>query len=118
MALTEPAMSCTIFLAEVFYGKATFWAFVGMAGGLYLFFRGFGILKRKRLILNTPESKIRSASMGLVEISGQAVGPHTMLAPASQLECFYYRTIAWQLKQSGKNKEWVKVAEEILHLPF
>ncbi len=41
-----------------------------------------------------------------------------MLAPASQLECFYYRTLAWQYKQSGKSKQWVKVAEESLHVPF
>ena len=108
----------TLILAAVFYDKATFWASVGIAGGLYLFFRGFGILKRKRLILNTPESKIRSASMGLVEISGQAVGPYTIPAPASQYDCFYYRTLAWELKKSGKNKEWVKVAEESLHIPF
>jgi hypothetical protein len=98
--------------------EPTFWALVGVAGGLYLFLRGFKILQRKRLLENTPESKIRSASMGLVEISGQAVGPYTIPAPACGFDCFYYRTIAWELKQSGKNKEWVKVAEESLHLPF
>jgi hypothetical protein len=98
--------------------EPTFWAFVGLAGGLYLFIRGFKILQRKRLLQNTPESKIRSASMGLVEISGQAVGPYTIAAPACALDCFYYRTIAWELRQSGKNKEWVKVAEESLHVPF
>jgi len=111
-------MLCTLILAAVVYEKATFWACVGAAGGLYLFFRGFGILQRKRLILNTPESKIRSASMGLVEISGQAVGPYTIPAPACELDCFYYHTLAWELKQSGKNKEWVKVADESLHVPF
>ena len=111
-------MFCTSILAAVVFEKATFWALIGAAGGLYLFFRGFGILQRKRLILNTPESKIRSASMGLVEISGQAVGPHTIPAPACGLDCFYYHTLAWELKQSGKNKEWVKVADESLHVPF
>ncbi len=111
-------MVCTIFLATNVIDEPVFWAMVGAGLGVYVFVRGFRILQRKRLLLNTPESKIRSASMGLVEISGQAVGPNTMLAPASQLECFYYHTIAWQLKQSGKSKEWVKVAEESLHVPF
>ena len=94
------------------------WALAGAAAGVYLFFRGFRMLQRKRLILNTPSSKIRSASMGLVEVSGLAVGPYTMPAPITSLPCYYYRTMAWQWKQSGKNSEWVKVAEESLHLPF
>ena len=108
----------SVFIAANILQEPTFWALVGVAGGLYLFIRGFKILQRKRLLENTPESKIRSASMGLVEISGQAVGPYTIPAPACGLDCFYYRTIAWELQQSGKNKEWVKVAEESLHLPF
>src|SRR5581483_8904598 len=58
------------------------------------------------------------ASMGLVEVSGLAVGPHTMPAPITGHPCFYYRTTAWQLKQSGNRKEWEKVANESLHLPF
>lgn len=68
--------------------------------------------------MDTPTAKIRSASMGLVEVSGLAVGPFTMNAPITSAPCYYYRTIAWQLKQSGKNKKWEKVAEESLHLPF
>ncbi len=118
MASTGKIMFSVLAITTAFYEKATFWALIGVAGGLYLFVRGFKILQRKRLLENTPESKIRSASMGLVEISGQAVGPYTISAPACGLDCFYYRTIAWELKQSGKNKEWVKVAEESLHVPF
>jgi len=38
-------------------------AAAGAGGGMYLFYRGFRLLQRKRLILNTPASKIRSASM-------------------------------------------------------
>lgn len=76
------------------------------------------MLARKRLILNTPASKIRSAAMGLVEVSGLAVGPYTMNAPITGEACYYYRAMAWQLKQSGKNKEWEKIADESLHVPF
>lgn len=96
----------------------TVWAVIGTCAGVYLFFRGFRLLQRKRLILDTPTSKIHSAAMGLVEVSGLAVGPYTMTAPVTGRACYYYRTVAWQLKQSGKNKEWEKVAEECLHLPF
>jgi hypothetical protein len=50
-------------------------AAIGALAGVYLFYRGFRLLQRKRLILNTPTSKVRSASMGLVEINGLAIGP-------------------------------------------
>jgi hypothetical protein len=93
-------------------------AAIGALAGVYVFYRGFRLLQRKRLILNTPSSKIRSASMGLVEISGLAAGPYTMLAPITGAPCFYFRTTAWQWQQRGKNKEWVKVADESLHVPF
>ena len=90
----------------------------GAAAGIFFFYKGFRLLQRKRLILNTPSSKVRSASMGLVEISGLAIGPYVLTSPLKQGECYYYRSVAWQLKQQGKNTEWVKVAEEILHVPF
>lgn len=93
-------------------------AAVGTIAGLYLFYRGFLLLRRKRLIVNTPSSKIRSASMGLVEISGLATGPYVIRSPLKQTDCFYYHSIAWEWIQRGKSKEWVKVAEESLHVPF
>src|ERR1700732_1562723 len=93
-------------------------AAAGGVAGVYVFYRGFRLLQRKRLILNTPSSKIRGASMGLVEISGLAAGPYTMLAPITGAPCYYFRTTAWQWQQRGKNKEWVKVADESLHVPF
>jgi len=93
-------------------------AVIGALAGLYWFYKGFRLLQRKRLILNTPASKVRSASMGLVEISGLAIGPYVCTSPLKQLDCYYYRSVAWELKQRGKNSEWVKVAEETLHVPF
>lgn len=93
-------------------------AAAGGVAGMYLFYRGFRLLQRKRLILNTPASKIRSASMGLVEINGLAIGPYVINSPLKQTNCYYYRSIAWQWKQRGKDSEWVKAAEETLHVPF
>jgi len=88
-----------------------------IAGGLYFFSIGFQLLARKRLLLATPNSRIRSAALGLVEINGVATGPHTMPAPITGKPCFLYRTIAWQ-RSEGKNHDWQKVADETLHLPF
>jgi len=94
------------------------WCAVGFGAGIGIFVYGFQLLQRRRLILDTPFSRIRSASMGLVEVNGQAVGPYTMIAPLTGRPCYYYRTLIWEYKQNGKNKQWVKVAGECMHLPF
>jgi len=94
------------------------WLVVGAVAGVYWFYKGFRMLQRKRLIQNTPASKIRSASMGLVEISGLATGPYVLTSPFKGVECYFYRSIAWELKQEGKSSKWVKAAEETLHVPF
>jgi hypothetical protein len=91
---------------------------IGFCTGIVLFLYGFRLLQRRRLILDTPFSKIRSASMGMVEVSGQAVGPYTMIAPITARPCYYYRTLVWEYKQNGKNKQWVKVAGDCMHVPF
>jgi hypothetical protein len=95
-----------------------FWPLLGACAGAYLFIHGFQLLQRKRLIMNTPASKIRSAAMGLVEVSGLAAGPYTMVAPITGMPCYYYRTIAWQWKHEGKSSKWVKVADESFQMPF
>lgn len=95
-----------------------FWCAFGFCAGIGLFVYGFKLLQRRRLILDTPFSKIRSAAMGMVEVSGLAVGPYTMIAPITARPCYYYRTLVWEYKQQGKNKQWVKVAGECMHLPF
>ncbi len=99
-------------------GKLEFWAAVGAAAGVVLFIRGFMMLREKRIIMNTPSSKIRSAAMGLVEVSGMARGPQTIPAGITGEPCYYYRAIAWQLRQNGKNESWKKVADESLYVPF
>jgi hypothetical protein len=105
-------------LAFIVDSRAWFWPAAGACAGVYLFYRGFGMLQRKRLIMNTPASKIRSAAMGLVEVSGLATGPYTLCAPMSGQPCYFYRSTAWQWKRQGKNGQWEKVADESMHVPF
>jgi hypothetical protein len=90
----------------------------GSGTGVYLFYRGFRLLQRRRLILNTPTSKIHSAAIGLVEVNGLATGPYVITSPIKQVDCFYYRSLAWELRQQGKSSKWVKIGEETLHVPF
>jgi len=105
-------------LATVVDSRFDLYAMVGALAGVYLFYRGFFMLQQKRLIQNTPSSKIRSASMGLVEVSGLAVGPHTIVAPLTGLPCYMHRTAAWEWRSEGKNSRWVKVVDETMHVPF
>jgi E3 Ubiquitin ligase len=99
-------------------GRLEFWTGIGAIAGVCLFVRGFQMLRYKRLILNTPASKVRSASMGLVEVTGTAKGPQTIPAGITGDACYYYRATAWKLKQSGRNQNWERVANESLYLPF
>jgi hypothetical protein len=87
------------------------WAMIGFGSGIYFFFRGFSPLQRKRFIQNIPRSTIRSAALGLVEVSGKVEGPYTILAPLSEQDCFYYRAMA---RQGGERS----AAEETLSAPF
>ena len=56
--------------------------------------------------------------MGMVELNGLAVGPYTMVAPITTRPCYCYRTFVWEWRQEGRNKRWVKVAAECMHVPF
>ena len=109
-----------LFVADPLFAinQLTLLATVGFAGGLYLFIRGFRLLARKRLLLNTPTSKIRSASLGLVEVSGFASGPYTVPAPITGNPCYLYRATVWRQREDSKSQEWKKIAEETLYLPF
>ena len=90
---------------------------VAIVGGLCFFFVGFHLLARKRLLLTTPTSRLRSAALGPIEVNGMAAGPYTMPTPITGKPCFLYHTTAWQQRE-GRKEEWEKVADETLHLPF
>ncbi len=112
------AIFSAIFFRSQDPARPIVWCVIGICAGLYIFFNGFRLLKRRHLILNTPLSKIRSAPLGLVELSGLAAGPYTVTAPITNRSCYYFRTVVWEWKQSGKNKQWVKVAADCMHVPF
>jgi E3 Ubiquitin ligase len=105
-------------LVAVIDVRLAVYAAIGIVAGIVLFYRGFRMLQFKRLVLNTPFSKIRSASMGLVEVSGTAIGPQTIPAGITGAPCYYYCATAWELRQSGNNRQWKKVAQETLYVPF
>ncbi len=78
-----------------------FWAALGIVVGPFLFFRGFRLLQRKRVIMDIPRSTIRGAALGPVEISGKAVGPYTLVSPLSKRDCLYYRVVVRAQRQAA-----------------
>lgn len=84
------------------------WGPVGGVLGVYLFFRGFSLLKRKRLVLNTPRSTVRAAALGPVELSGQADGPYTLVSPLSKTDCFFYRLVVTHVRANQRTSRTVE----------
>ena len=84
------------------------WGPVGAVLGVYLFFHGFSLLKRKRLVLNTPRSTVRAAALGPVELSGQADGPYTLVSPLSKTDCYYYRLVVTHVRANQRSSRSVE----------
>jgi len=114
--LQDYALLVTILVGDVNWLVVL--AIFGAAGGTFLFFKGFRMLQYKRLILNTPFSKIRSASIGLVEVSGMPGGPQTIPSGITGQPCYYYRARAWVFTESDKGGKWAQVTDETLFVPF
>lgn len=91
--------------------KVLMYSIFGFFGGAFLFYKGFGWYREKRLIQNTPTSKIRSLAMGLVETKGNAFLPKgkVMYSPFSKTKCIYYRYTIEELRRSGKSSHWATI---------
>jgi hypothetical protein len=113
--LGRPSLSTQSFLLSLL---APVVAVVGLVVGVGAFFRGFRLLERKRRIENTPTSTVRAAALGLIELYGKVVGPYTLLAPLSQLDCYYYRVVVQGVPESDREGEETREKEETLCVPF
>jgi hypothetical protein len=91
-------------------GKGVFYCLVGGPAALLW---GLARLKEKRLIENTPCSKVRSAAMGLVGLEGQARPRKPQKAPLSGLDCCWWRCEVQELRSSGKESHWVTIREVV-----
>ncbi len=62
-----------------------------LGAGLVMFPYGLLILTYKRMVENTPTSKVRSMAMGMVEVSGQARQYYDLKTSHSGTQCVYFR---------------------------
>lgn len=83
---------------------------------LALGWSGLHFLLLKRLVANTPTSKVRSVAMGLVEVHGRARRLYALVAPMTQSACVWYRLRKY--RKNSKNN-W-KLSKEVnsSHVPF
>jgi hypothetical protein len=69
---------------------------------------GWGLrkLSEKRLIQNTPLSKIRSAAMGLVELQGMARMHTPQKSPLSKMDACWWNCRVEEYRSEGKDSHW------------
>ena len=80
--------------------------------GLGLFASGFGQLRKRQLIENTPTSKIRSLAMGPAEVAGRSV-PRTLFKSwLSSQDCMYCHVMVEEEHRSKNSTYWVKVFDK------
>ncbi|HUJ11663.1 MAG TPA: GIDE domain-containing protein [Verrucomicrobiae bacterium] len=90
----------------------------GSVGGLFAFFWGLRCYQRKRLMQNTPTSKVEAVALGLAELCGRAVAHEPLTSPIEQLPCVYWRYQVEELRRSGKSSHWATIDRGERRVPF
>ena len=78
------------------------------------FFSAFTFIHRKRIIQDTPTSKIRSAAQGYLELIGvgQLMEGQPIVSPLTSKSCTWFHYHVEEKRGSGKNSKWVTVRKE------
>ncbi len=77
-----------------------------VGAGTVLFPYGLLNLKYKRMVENTPTSKVRSMAMGIVEAEGQARRYYDLKAIYSRTRCIYFRCRLYRKKRAYMASRW------------
>lgn len=90
-----------------------------MGIGGFFFVDGIRNYFKKKLIENTPTSKVRSIAMGFVELKGKAMHEkEVLLSPMTNSKCVYYRYKIEEYVKSGKSSYWRTIAGDESGTPF
>ncbi len=92
---------------------------LGFFAGLYYFYKGFKTFREYRVVEDTPEARIRSVPMGLVDIQGQAVGEETLLSPLTHTPCYLCQVNIEQWHTDSKGGgSWKHYATDLQSVKF
>ncbi len=89
---------------QVFWKAAAGSAIV--LAGFLMFCYSLLLLYYRRMVENTPTSKIRSFSMGMVELSGKARLYFDLRTSATKTHCVYYRCRYYKYKKTNDGARW------------
>jgi E3 ubiquitin ligase/EF hand domain-containing protein len=92
-----------------------FWAIALSAAAIAGFFLAFTYMRRKRIIEDTPTSKIRSAAQGYLELVGHGylMEGQPIISPLTGTTCTWYEFKVEERRQTGKNSEWKTIRKGI-----
>ena len=100
-------------------GRLFFYSVIGFGAGVYTFFKGFREFRKYRLLADTPEIRIRSIPMGLVQVRGQAQSRETLLSPLTRTPCCLYKVVMEEWHSgSGDRGEWKHAATDLQKARF
>lgn len=86
---------------------------VGFGAGLFYFYKGFRIFREYRVLMDTPETPIRSVAMGLVEIHGKAMGVEPVPSPVTRTPCYFYEVDIERWVTDKNGGRWSHVVTDV-----
>jgi len=84
--------------------------------GLYIFFKGFEIYRRYRILALTPGQPIGAVPMGIVQVHGKARGNLSVTSPITHAHCFLYEVKVRAKGDGGKDTS--RLASDLDSVPF
>ncbi len=87
---------------------------VGVVLGALVWLRGMRILRRQKLVENTPTSKCNAVAAGLVEVEGKATGGRLTYSPVVGLPCYCSRLLI----ERREGNSWLPSHKEDVAIPF
>jgi hypothetical protein len=91
---------------------------VGFGAGLVFFFKGFRVYREYRVLLDTPETPIRSIAMGLVAIHGKAKTVQTVSSPVTATPCCFYKVDIERWVRDKNGAHWSHAATDTNGVKF
>lgn len=77
-----------------------------LTAGVLMFGYSLLLLYYRRMIENTPTSKIRSMSMGMVELTGKTRLYYDLRTSATKTHCIYYKCRYYKYQRTGDSAGW------------